>query len=158
MDSQQMLCIVESLSELKPFFREIYASNTLPDRVTRFPSAVVCNSDPLEERGTHWIGFWFKNGTECEFYDSFGRLPNDYDIRLREFIDRNSFVCVYNNVQVQPNSSSTCGYHVLFYLYRRSRGLSMENTLQSLSHFKSDDSVREIFFERKKNEKGNRII
>lgn len=108
-----MLHIVDLLTDLKPFFRGIFASNSLPFRVTRFPSAVVCNTDPLEEKGSHWIAFWFRNGTECEFYDSLGRLPEYYDIRLRDFIDRNSFVCMYNNVQVQPDSTSTCGF--MFY-------------------------------------------
>lgn len=106
MDTKEMLGIVDMLADLKPFFRGIFASNSLPVRVTRFPSAVVCNTDPIEEKGSHWIAFWLRNETECEFYDSFGRLPEYYDIRLREFIDRNSFVCVYNNVQVQPDSAS----------------------------------------------------
>lgn len=125
MDGNEMLRIVNLLGSLKPFFRGIYACNSLPVRVTEFPSALVCNTDPLEERGSHWIAFWFKNGTECEFYDSFGKLPKDYDIRLREFIDRNSFACLYNNVQVQPDSASTCGFSVLFYLYRRTQGFSV---------------------------------
>lgn len=80
MDTKEMLGIVDMLADLKPFFRGIFASNSLPVRVTRFPSAVVCNTDPIEEKGSHWIAFWLRNETECEFYDSFGRLPEYYDI------------------------------------------------------------------------------
>lgn len=144
MNTNEMLHIVDLLTDLKPFFRGIFASNSLPFRVTRFPSAVVCNTDPLEEKGSHWIAFWFRNGTECEFYDSLGRLPEYYDIRLRDFIDINSFVCMYNNVQVQPDSTSTCGFHVLYYLYRRAQGFSMQNTLEHLNRIESDDFVRKF--------------
>lgn len=101
MNTNEMLHIVDLLTDLKPFFRGIFASNSLPFRVTRFPSAVVCNTDPLEEKGSHWIAFWFRNGTECEFYDSLGRLPEYYDIRLRDFIDINSFVMYkYNHIRL----------------------------------------------------------
>lgn len=102
-----MLHVVRFLADLKLHFCGIFASISLPTRVTQFPSTVLCNTDPIEEKGFHWIAFWFRSGIECEFTDSFGRLPGDYDIRLRDFIDINSIWCVYNNVQVQPNFAST---------------------------------------------------
>lgn len=142
MDTNEMLRIVDLIADLKPYFRGIYASNSLPFRVTRYPSAFVSNTDPLEKKGSHWVAFWFQNGTECEFYDSFGRIPEDYDIRLREFLDRNSFVCMYNNVQVQQDFTSSCGFHVLFYLCRRAQGFSMQNSLEMLNRVESDDFVR----------------
>jgi hypothetical protein len=148
MDTNEMLRIVNLLGSLKPFFRGIYASDSLPIRVTEFPSALVCNTDPVKEKGSHWIAFWFKNGTECEFYDSFGKLPEDYDIQLRSFIDRNSFACVYNDVQVQSNSASTCGFHVLFYLYRRAQGFSMQSSLRMLNGNNSDDIVRHFILKK----------
>lgn len=61
---------------------------------------------------------------------------------LREFLDRNSFVCMYNNVQVQPDFTSSCGFHVLFYLCRRAQGVSMQNSLEMLNRVESDDFVR----------------
>lgn len=57
MDTKEMLGIVDMLADLKPFFRGIFATNSLPVRVTRFPSAVVCNTDPIEEICSHWIAF-----------------------------------------------------------------------------------------------------
>lgn len=84
-----MLHVVCFLADLKLHFCEMYASNSLSTRVTQFPSTVLCNTEPIEEKGSHLIAFWFRSGTECEFSDSFGRLPGDYDIQLRDFIDRN---------------------------------------------------------------------
>ena len=109
MDTLQMYEIVNRLPHLKPHFQGIFATDT-PDQVTRFPSAIVCNTDPAEKPGAHWIAFWFKNRYECEFYDSFGRRPEEYGDALRTFIDKHSTMCLYNNVQVQPYSAVTCGF------------------------------------------------
>ena len=50
MDTNEMLHIVDLIADLKPYFRGIYASNSLPFRVTRYPSAFVSNTDPLEKK------------------------------------------------------------------------------------------------------------
>ena len=103
---------------------------------------VDCCSAAAEKPGAHWIAFWFKNRYECEFYDSFGRRPEEYGDALRTFIDNHSTMCLYNNVQVQAYSSVTCGFHVLFYLCQRARNISLCDILNLLSEFPSDDFVR----------------
>lgn len=67
MDTMQLMNIVKSLRSLEPYFRGIYACNTLPDRVRRFPSAYICNTDPIEKKGTHWVAYWFASIDECKF-------------------------------------------------------------------------------------------
>lgn len=47
---------------------------------------------------------------------------------------------MYNNVQVQQDFTSSCGFHVLFYLCRQ--GFSMQNSLEMLNRVESDDFVR----------------
>ena len=142
MDTLQMYEIVNRLPQLKLHFQGIFATDTLPDRLTRFPAAIMCNTDPAEKRSTHWVAFWFKNMYECELYDSFGRRPEGCNEEIRTFIDNNSSICLYNNVQVQPYSAVTCGFHVLFYLYQRARSISLNVILTLLSKFPSDDFVR----------------
>lgn len=44
MDTNEMLRIVDLLADLKPYFRGIYASNSILFRLTQYPSA----TDPLE--------------------------------------------------------------------------------------------------------------
>lgn len=55
MDTMQLMNIVKSLRSLEPYFRGIYACNTLPDRVCLFPPAYICNTDPIEKKG-HTLG------------------------------------------------------------------------------------------------------
>lgn len=80
-----------------------------------------------------------KSVNQCEFFDSFGRTPEDYDERLRDFVDRNSPLCLYNNIQVQPDFSSTCGLHVLYYLNARARGISMSDIVNKSSEMRVRD-------------------
>lgn len=143
MNSRQILDVVNTIPELKQYFVGVFASDTLPVHIGQFPSAFVCNTDVIRDPGSHWIAFWFQSPTASEFYDSFGRLPENYSPSLRDFIDRNSVFCVYNNIQVQPEDTSTCGYHVLFYLYLRSKGYSMTNVLNILRDLPSDVIVRD---------------
>lgn len=74
MDTKEMLGIVDMLADLKPFFRGIFASNSLPVRVTQFPSAVVCNTDPIEEKVL--IGLPF--GSETKQNANFTTALEDY--------------------------------------------------------------------------------
>lgn len=148
MDTGQLLHLVETLPGLKLHFRGVFACDTLPARVRQFPSAFVCNTDPIDEKGTHWVAYWFDNVNECEFYDSFGRLPQEYDARLKDFIDRNALLCLYNDVQVQPDSATSCGLHALFYLYCRVKGLSMTDVIRVTSEALVQDVIL----------KGNRIF
>lgn len=50
MDTNEMFHIVRFLADLKPHICGIYASNSLPTRVTQFPSTVLCNTEPIEEK------------------------------------------------------------------------------------------------------------
>lgn len=148
MDTTQLLALVETLPELKLYFRGVFASDTLPVYVRHFPSAMICNTDPIHKKGTHWVAYWFDNDNECEFFDSFGRKPEEYDIHLKEFIDRNALLCLYNNIQVQLDSDTSCGLHVLFYLYCRAKRISMANVIRVTS----ETLVRDVIL------KGNRIL
>ena len=145
MDSHDLQHIVNQLKSLKRIFRGIYSSNNLPIYVDQYPSAYICNTEPVGTRGSHWVAFWFQNVNECEFYDSFGKRPRDYSPNMRDFIDRNANVCIYNNVQLQSNDATTCGFHVLFYLYFRCKGVSMINIVKTLANEPADDVVSRQF-------------
>lgn len=67
MDTLQLLRLAQTFPVLKPHFCGVFACDTLPARVRRFPSAFVCNKDPIDRKGTHWVAYWFENADECEF-------------------------------------------------------------------------------------------
>ena len=145
MDSLELQHIVNQFKSLKQTFRGIYSSNNLPIHVYQYPSAYICNTEPAGTRGSHWVAFWFQNTNECEFYDSFGKRPEDYSPNMRDFIDRNGYVCTYNNVQLQSKDATTCGFHVLFYLYFRRKGVPMITFVKTLANEPADDIVSRKF-------------
>ena len=145
MDSLELQHIVNQLGALKRIFKGIYSSNNLPAHVYQYPSAYICNTDPVGTRGRHWVAFWFTNARECEFYDSFGKRPEEYSPNMRDFIDRNAYVCIYNNAQLQNKDAMTCGFHVLFYLYFRCKGVSMIDIVKALTNEPADDIVSRQF-------------
>lgn len=98
-----------------------------------FPRLTFVTRIPSKKKGTHWVAYWFASIDECEFFDSFGQTPEVSDQRLRDFVDRNSLLCLYNNVQVQPDFTNTCGLYALYFLNARARGISMSNIINMTS-------------------------
>lgn len=67
-----------------------------------------------------------------KFYDTLGRAPGFYGTVFADFLARNVGTCVYNDVPVQSAVRDTCGYHVLFYLLAKCRGVAMVSLLDEL--------------------------
>lgn len=53
MNSTQLLNMVKTDSCLRRFVKGVFASNTLPQMVTEFPSAFIVNTQPLPFPGEH---------------------------------------------------------------------------------------------------------
>ena len=138
MNTNQLLCAIRESSCLSSLTETVYSTDTLPNTVTSYPSAFVCNTDPQHLPGKHWIVFWFQDSYHSECYDSLGHLPGAYDCNFDYFLQRNTVKCVYNNEPLQKEGADTCGYHVLFYLLMKCRSLPLINIVEQLK--KSDSS------------------
>ena len=57
------------------YFDGIYSSDTLKEIKER-PDLIICNTDPSNKPGEHWVLFFF-NQNNVDFFDSLGR-----DIKL----------------------------------------------------------------------------
>lgn len=136
MNTDQLECATREDRCLKEFVRGVFPSDRLPYHVNSFPSAYVCNTDPSGLPGKHWVTVWFRNPIEAEFYDSLGRMPDHYGEDLDRFIKRNTTSCTYNNVPVQSKATSTCGFHVLFYLLLKCRNVDMKYIVSMLQKCK----------------------
>lgn len=86
--------------------------------VHKYPSAYICNTDPADLPGSHWVVFWMHSPGHAEFYESrecASILQHCFDA----FLQNNCKNCLYNNVQIQQKESISCGYHVLFYVWMK---------------------------------------
>lgn len=93
----------------------VYAADQLPHRIS--PStAIIVNTDPHNEHGTHWVAFYLEDGL-IEYFDSYGQPP--YLHFYQGFLRRNARRYLYNEHRLQGDNSLVCGQYCLVYLYYR---------------------------------------
>lgn len=111
MDTNQ---INNSLREF-PQYVGCFARDELP-LITSWPCALVVNTDPSSQPGTHWVGIYINELKYGTYFDSFGLKPMHKDII--SFLEQNSPAGIsYNKIILQSTLpfSSACGpYCVLF--------------------------------------------
>ena len=59
--------------------------------------------------------------------------PEHYDDRIKDFIIRNSEKFRCNEIRLQKRNSTTCGYHVLFYLLMKCRHYTLSDIVRLVS-------------------------
>ena len=123
MNSKQLLAFVHSEPILKRYVRGVFASNTVPEVVTHYPSAFIINTQPLPLPGEHWVAVIIHSVSEADFFDSLGKPPGNYQ-DIENFIYKNSQHCNCICKKLQPSNSDLCGLYVLVFLICR-LGLKM---------------------------------
>ena len=141
MNTYQLKEIIKRDKCLSGSVKGVFSPDTLPLRVSTYPSVYISNTENSDKPGKHWVVFWFGSPIHAEFYDSFGRLPQTYSSKFDDFLKNNTTFCLYNNVQVQRKNSDTCGYHVLFYLMLKCEKISMSEIVEELSRLNADNFV-----------------
>jgi hypothetical protein len=99
-------------------FQGVFSSDTLPDN----PRLLVCNTDPASEPGVHWIAISVKNNGCGEYFDSFGRRPNEH---FKRYMDANCTRWTFNGKQLQSRISAFCGFYCCVFIKLRSMGHDM---------------------------------
>jgi len=102
---------------IQQFFRGVFARDTLPNIVERYPAVYVVNTDYSYRSGQHWVSIVLRDPSYGIFFDSFGRTPERWRKEFKDFIDKHVKRYDYFNVQIQSIDSSYCGLFVLAFLY-----------------------------------------
>ena len=92
-------------------FLGVYAIDRLPRRLpARRPLLLVCNTDPHDRPGEHWIVLYID--IRGEYFDSFGEPPRStFELYLNKHC--NSFN--RTDDAIQSVLSSFCGHYCVFY-------------------------------------------
>lgn len=149
MNSNQLLEFVHREPILNRFVKGVYASNTLPEVVTPYPSAFIINTQPLPFPGEHWVAVIIHSSSEADFFDSLGKPPENYK-EIENFIYKNSSHCNFKCKRLQPSYSDLCGLYVLVYLISRlcfKMSLSRVYGLFPSNIQLNDDFVRSFTYE-----------
>lgn len=144
MDTIQILRV---LSGNAPFLG-VYPSDLLPKRkIPKRPFGLIVNTHPKTLPGEHWLAFYFPTHSYGEFFDSYGRAPDnsDFPVDIVRFLELQAKTYTYQTLQLQHPLAITCGQHCLFYLIKRMKGVSYENILKLYSEkdVKNDQMVKQ---------------
>ena len=110
----------------------VFPSDKLPV-INSYPSALIANTDPHNQPGTHWVAMYFVTPNESEFFDSYRFPPETY--HMDGYIVKDT--TFYNDKQMKGLTADVCGDYCLFYLLHRARSVDL-NTIQA--KFKRHDS------------------
>jgi hypothetical protein len=99
-------------------FLGVFAKDELPLEL-KYPCCFVCNTAPRHNRGEHWLAFFFNKNGFCNFFDSYGKDPNDFG--LSDYLEKTSLNWSFNKKRIQ-GMEPYCGHYCIFYLLFRARG------------------------------------
>jgi len=114
-------------------FDGVFSIDNLPE----YPHLLVCNTDPSNRPGSHWIAIYVEDG-RGEFFDSFGRRPN---ATFEHYMNRHCTSWNFNDRQIQSIISKFCGHYCIYFCILRSRGIDMRKIVRN---FTSDTALNDV--------------
>lgn len=137
MESSEFVRYFEKVPHLLNHFEGVYPIDKIPTRMKN-KTFFVCNLDPSNMPGSHWICFLKFTASECEIFDSLG-VNISYLLPYINFNRKTHFI--FNKFAVQDSSSLLCGKFVIMFVIERFLNQTMEFS----------DLIDEIFSKNKLN-------
>jgi hypothetical protein len=113
----------------------------IPPYSSRYPYALVMNTDDSRGSGIHWIAMYVTSSDTVESFDPSGLPPNECISRfLRKFKEVKQ-----NPYHLQAFNSSVCGHYCVYFIIRRCSGDSFASIIKRLHEMGDirDSYVRE---------------
>ena len=127
MNSRQLRWILSNDKVTSRTFKGVYALDEIVHiKQKSFPSAYVFNLDLSYKPNSHWVVVYIDRKGRLEYFDSFGR-PRPREIK--DFLYTCAENWKYNHESVQELYPTTCGQFVVFYIYQRCSGLTLESII-----------------------------
>lgn len=127
MNGDEIFSLIAKDAVLKSCFIGVFAANELPSYLPTGKGLIVnCCKRTLP--GQHWLAIYQSSSNKVEFFDSFGRKPSDYGIKITS-----GRIVQTNNIQLQNLFSNVCGLYCIFYLMKRVRGHGMTTIVNIFS-------------------------
>lgn len=147
MNTAQIDAILSLHPSTRPHYIGTFPKDLSPNCILPRPSFCIVNSDSSNFTGKHWLCFFLPddNFQTVEFFDSFGREPNNYF--YERFIEKNSTVCLYNPYVLQNLNSFSCGMFVCLFALYRCLGFSMHTfcKLFEVNTVQNEKKVKQLF-------------
>ena len=133
MNAKQLWNVLCLNADTNKYFDGIYSSDTLKEIVDK-PDLIICNTDPSNKPGEHWVLFFFRDSS-VDFFDLLGRDIKYYGSVFLDFIA--NFVDNYKQCikRMQPIQSDLCGQYCLYYPFAACNGFPMEEIVHTTPNY-----------------------
>jgi hypothetical protein len=151
MDAHELNHVLSRCPTTRDRFHGVYARNTLPPVLDE--GAYVVNTDVVSSPGIHWCAVWRNASCEterldydAEFWDSLGKGPHAYKIRLTGAADGPRLRVAFQDRRLQSPDSDVCGEFVCYFVFWRCLGATMSEISQTFtSDVKNNDNIVRSF-------------
>ena len=130
MNTKQIWQALTCNTKTEPNFDGVFPINELKN-IKDKPELIICNTDPSNKLGQHWVLFFFHNDT-VDFFDSLGKNMEYYGEEFINFAKRFSSKFQISLMRTQPKNTSLCGQYCLYFAYKRCTGEEMDNIIKSM--------------------------
>ena len=130
MNTKQIWQALTCNTKTEPYFDGVFPINELKNTKDK-PELIICNTDPSNKPGQHWVLFFFHNDT-VDFFDSLGKNMEYYGEEFINFAKRFSSKFQISLMRTQPKNTSLCGQYCLYFAYKRCTGEEMDNIIKSM--------------------------
>ncbi len=101
---------------------------------------MVCNTDPHDKPGEHWIAIYVEDIHHRDYFDSFGLEPDE---PFKTFMNEHCSYWTFNAKHLQSAISRFCGQYCVFCCMLRARSRNINAICNSLT---SDTGVNDYLF------------
>lgn len=137
MNTTQITSVLKSDQAISQIYNSVCPIDKLPHLHT-LPAALVINLDDSTQPGSHWVTVYIDTNNKGEYFDSYGREPNE---TLKNYMHKYTTNIKHNKKCIQQPLTATCGQLCIYYLVWRSRGVPMKNIVNSLDKSYADELV-----------------
>lgn len=121
LNGMELFKMINNDEELLKHFGGIFAVDQLTFDIEK-SVYYICNTDIYRNEGKHWVVVYSREKSSVvDYFDSLGKKPNE---NFMSFMKGKNIW--YNTKRVQGYISNTCGYHCIYFLYKRLRGYDFE--------------------------------
>ena len=123
----------------KEKFLGVFPCDRLPDKLPpRRPLLLVCNTDPHNKPGEHWITIFLGENSNGEYFDSFG---GDIPAIFCRFLDKYCATWLRSYKQTQSALTKFCGHYCVFYCLFKCLDYTLDEILNC---FTSDTALNDF--------------
>ena len=118
-------------------FIGVFPCDKLPN-IIHAPCSFICNTDPSNKPGTHWIAMFFDTETSMDYFDSNGITPSGPFAKYLKPVEKIRF----SIVRLQDPGSIVCGEYAVHFLKSRSLGQTLDEFVNCMQKHSSDNLIK----------------